>query len=414
MAREYLDRHVRRRVEDALADTRVVAVLGARQVGKSTLVNAIASGSYSADVLTLDDQATRAAAERDPTDFVAGLATPIVIDEVQRVPDLLLVIKQRVDRNRGPGQFLLTGSANLLTAPSIADALTGRIEYVRLGPFSQGELNGEREAFIPRLFAGDFPRLTGQEVGRRVYAPMIAAGGYPEAVARRPARRARFFEGYLDTILQRDLDSIARVGDPANVGRLLSAFGAISAGELNFDSLSRDLGLASNTLRSYADLLETLFLIRRLPSWSDNRLARVVKRPKVYVADTGLLAHLAVADERRIETDLDLGGSFFETFVAMELARQSEWQDDAVRLHHYRDKEQREVDVVMERRDGSVAAVEVKAAASLARGDARGLTYLRDRLGERFKAGALIYTGEATVPLGDRLAAVPLSGLWTA
>jgi uncharacterized protein len=410
MPRDYVERHIRPRVEEALADTRVVAVLGARQVGKSTLVEAIASD---AEVVTFDDQATRIAADGDPTGFVAALPTPAVIDEVQRVPDVLLAIKQRVDRDASPGQFLLTGSANILTAPGIADALTGRIEYLTLGPFSQGELRGAPEAFIPRLFEGELPRLAGQEIGRRAYAAAIAAGGYPEAIARRPARRARFFEGYLDTILQRDLRSIARVGDQANVGRLLTAFAATSAGEVNFEALSRDLGLANNTLRAYADLLETLFLIRRIPAWSENRLGRVVKRAKVHVADTGLLAHLVGADERRIESDLNLGGSFFETFAAMELARQSEWQDEPVRLHHYRDKEQREVDVVIERRDGSVIAVEVKAAASLGRRDARGLTYLRDKLGKRFKAGALLYTGEATVPLGDRLAAVPLSGLWT-
>lgn len=408
-----LERHIRARVEEALQDTRVVAVLGARQVGKSTLVKAIADEHLGARVMTFDDQVTRAAAQDDPTGFAMGLALPVVIDEVQRVPDVLLAIKQRVDQDPSPGQFLLTGSANILTAPRIADALTGRAEYLSLEPFSQGELRGRRETLIPELFDGAFPQLSGQGVGRQAYATAIATGGYPEAVRRRSQRRVRFFEGYLDTILQRDLANLARVGDQSNVRRLLQAIAAVSASELNLAALSRDLGVANNTLRSYVELLETLFLVRRLPPWSTNLLSRVIKSPKAYIADTGLLTYLIGADEARIEDDLRLGGSLFETFVVTELARQCEWQEQPTALHHFRDKDQREVDVVLERRDGAFVAVEVKAAASVKRGDLRGLTYLRETLGERFKAGMLVYTGAETVPFGDRLAAIPLRGIWS-
>lgn len=410
--RDAIERHVRDRVDAALGDTRVVVLLGARQVGKSTLVDQIARERGNFVLRTFDDQATREAAQQDPTGFIAGLATPAAIDQVQRVPDVLLAIKQRVDRDRAAGQFLLTGSANILTAPRIADALTGRAEYVRLHPFTQGELRGTRETFIATLFAGQFPQLSDRPIGRGAYAPIIAAGGYPEAIQRTPGRRVRFFESYLATIMERDLRSIAALSDGANARRLLQAIATVSASELNFQGLSRDLGLANNTLRSYADLLETLFLIKRIVPWSGNLFTRAIKAPKAYVADPGLLAYLVGANEQRIATDLPLGGSLFETFAASELLRQADAEDDPVQLHHYRDRDQREVDLIIERRDGSVIAIEVKAAASINARDTRGLSYLRDKLGTRFIAGALLYTGPNTLPAGDRIAAIPLSGLW--
>jgi uncharacterized protein len=327
-------------------------------------------------MLTLDDQATRDAATADPTGFVAGLATPVVIDEVQRVPDLLLAIKARVDRDQAPGQFLLTGSANILTAPRIADALTGRAEYLRLSPFSQGELRGRVESFVPLLFEGRWPQIFSHDVGPAAYAGTIVAGGYPAVLARADARRARFFDSYIDTVIQ------------------------------------RDLALSPNTVRAHAALLDTLFLTARVEAWSTNLLSRIVKTPKTYVADSGLLCHLVGADAERVVEDGAVAGMAFETFVAIELRRQIAWQENAPRQFHYRDRDGREVDVVLERRDGSVVGVEVKAAASASPADFHGLRHLRSKLGDRFKAGVLLYTGPNTVPFGDRLAAVPLSGLW--
>lgn len=407
-----VERHLRPRVLEALDDTRVVVVLGARQVGKSTLVQEVATRDRPATILTLDDQATRDAAAADPTGFVTGLRTPVVIDEVQRAPDLLLAIKVRVDRDPTPGQFLLTGSANILTAPRIADALTGRAEYLRLTPFSQGELRGMTESFVPRLFDGRWPQVTSPAIGRAAYAQIVAAGGYPGTVNRTDARRARFFDSYVDTVIQRDLSTIARIHDQANVRRLLSAIASTSAALMNFDSLARDLSLSPNTVRSHTALLDTLFLTTRVEAWSANLLSRVVTTPKVYITDSGLLCHLIGADADRLTDDGGIAGMAFETFAAVEIGRQIAWQDNAPRQFHYRDRDGREVDVVLERRDGSVVALEVKTAASASPSDFRGLRHLRDKLGERFKAGVLLYTGESTVPFEDRLAAVPLSGLW--
>jgi predicted AAA+ superfamily ATPase len=399
-------------VLEALDDTRVTVVLGARQVGKSTLVEQIATEDRPARMLTLDDQATREAAFADPTGFVTGLATPVVIDEVQRVPDLLLAIKTRVDRDQTPGQFLLTGSANILTAPRIADALTGRAEYLRLSPFSQGELHGSTESFIPLLFEGNWPQVTSRDIGRTGYAAMIAAGGYPTVQGRTDARRARFFDSYIDTIIQRDLSTIAQVHDQASIRNLLFAIGSTSASLMNFDALARKLGLSANTLRAHAALLDTLFLTMRVEAWSTNLLSRAVKAPKAYIADSGLLCHVIGANADRVSADGAVAGMTFETFAAMEIRRQIAWQENAPRQYHYRDRDGREVDIVLERRDGSVVAVEVKSAASASSRDFRGLRHLRDKLGDQFKAGILLYTGPSTVPFGDRLAAVPLCGLW--
>lgn len=406
-------RHAQGAVEDALADTRVVVLLGARQVGKSTLLEQISGAEGGRrEILTFDDQAVRAAAMEDPAGFVAGLETPIAIDEIQRVPELMTEIKLRVDRDPTPGQFAITGSANLLEMKKVKESLAGRAEYLRLHPFSQGELRGRRETFVADLKLGAFPTVRNAPVGRRAHAELIARGGYPESQGRPANRRARFFESYVEGIMEKDLSTLGDVADRAAVARLLRAIGATSAGELNVEGLSNSMGTPATTLRRHIELLETLFLIRRVPAWSNNLLSRTIKRPKVHVTDSGLLAYLVGADEHRIETDLDLGGMFFESFVAMEIYRQISWLDDRPELFHYRDRDQREVDIVLEHRDGSITAVEVKAAATVRKGDFRGLAHLRDKLGATFKAGALLYTGESTVSFGDRIAAVPLSGLW--
>lgn len=409
---EVIARALAPRVIEALEDTRVIVVLGARQVGKSTLVQQIARDRLGARVLTLDDAGTRDAAASDPTGFIADHDTPVVIDEVQRVPDLLLAIKAHVDRDLRPGQYLLTGSANILTAPTIADALTGRTEYLRLGPFTQSELSGAGSSFVTDILEGSWPRVQGQGVGRSAYAGIVAAGGYPDARERSGVRRARFFSSYLDTVIERDLGSIAQVHDHANVRQLMLAAAAVSASLLNIDGLARDLKLPASTVRAHLALLETLFLVVRLPAWSTNLLNRTIKTPKVFVADSGLLCYLNGADAERLVDDGNLAGAAFETFAVTELLRQAQWQLDVPRAFHFRDRDGREVDLVFERRNGAVAGVEIKAAASVTTNDFRGLKHLRDRLGDRFKLGVVLYTGEEPLPFGDRLAAVPISGLW--
>ncbi len=407
-----IERHIKPLIVEALSDTRAVCLLGARQVGKSTLVKEIASHEHPASYLTLDDEGTRRSALDDPTGFIAVISGPAVIDEIQRAPDLMLAIKVRLDTVNDRGQFLLTGSANVVTLPRIADALPGRVEYIRLWPFSQGELGGVRERFLDRLFAGEPPRVEGAEVGRQAYAERIGTGGFPDAQGRGVRGRSRFFASYVESILERGVGDVARVRDIADVSRLLSVVAARSATLMSARGMGAELGLSHKTVAAHTKILEDLFLVRRLRPWHTNLGSRQVKTPKLYVTDTGLLAHLVNANADRLARDAALAGPVFETFVAMELERQREWSECEPSLFHYRDGQQREVDIVLELRSGEVAGIEVKSTATVRPRDFAGLRYLRDRLGPRFKAGVVLYTGERTLPFGDRMTAVPLCGLW--
>ncbi len=413
MAKHLLPRHLRRDVVDALSDSRAVAVLGARQVGKSTLVAQIASDEHPARLISLDDEATATAARADPAGFIADVDGPVAIDEIQRAPELLLAIKRRLDADQTRGQFLLTGSANILSLPTVADALPGRIEYLALWPLSQGEMRDVREQFIDDLFAGRFPKIAGAPVGRRPLAPMLVAGGYPEAQNRSGRRRDRFFSSYIASIIGRDIDDIANIRSVENIERLLFVIAARSGGLTSFLGMGKDLDLNANTVRSHTKILEDLFLVRQLKPWHVNLGNRQIKSTKTYIVDSGMLAHLIGADERRIVEDGAVAGTMLESFVAMELLRQAEWSNRPVQLFHYRDKQQREVDVLIERHDGEVVGIEVKASATPTIEDFAGLSYLRDNLGPRFKAGVVLHAGADTLPFGDRLAAVPISGLWS-
>jgi predicted AAA+ superfamily ATPase len=409
-----IDRHMRDIVAEALRDSRGAAIVGARQVGKSTLARELARNELGATEFNLDDEATRQAAVSDPAGFVAALTGPAVIDEIQRAPGLMLALKERLDANPSRGQVLLTGSANLLALASIHDALPGRLVYLNLWPLSQGEIRGRREDFIDRLYAGEFPRVTAAERGRGAYAAQIVAGGYPEVFDRSPRARSRFFSSYVASILGRDLGTVARVHNPQAMSQLLRLLASRSAQITNFNAMAHELGLDQKTAKHYGDLLAQLYLAHELPPWHTNLGQRQIKSPKAYVPDTGLLAYLTGTNEERLTSDASgsVAGMFFETFVAMELVRQSEWAGEEVQLYHFRDKAQREADVLIERNNGEVIAVEVKAAASADERDFRGLRFLRDKLGSRFKGGAVLYAGDKTLPFGDRLAAVPIAGLW--
>jgi len=248
--------------------------------------------------------------------------------------------------------------------------------------------------------------------GRRALAATLVTGGYPEAQGRSARSRSRFFSSYLASIIGRDLDDIANVRNVENVERLLSVIAARSGGLTSFHGIGNDLELDAHTVRAHTKILEDLFLVRQLKPWYVNLGNRQIKSSKTYVVDSGLLAHLIGADERRIAEDGAIAGKMLESFVAMELLRQADWADRPVQLFHYRDKQQREVDVVLERNDGDIVGIEVKASATPTTGDFAGLAILRDKLGSRFKAGVVLHLGADTLPFGDRLAAVPVGGLW--
>ena len=399
---------------EALSDTRVVVVNGARQVGKSTLADLIVSGFPGAREFYLDDQAVRAAAEADPSAFVRhdGL---LMIDEVQRVPDLLLAIKREVDKDTRPGRFLLTGSARLLGLKDLPDALPGRAETIELWPLSQGEIDSAPDGFVDAVF-----RLGGQvsvepsQLTRRDYVLRALRGGYPEAVRRDPGRRrARFFDSYVTDLVSRDVQQVSDIERPAEMRRLLSVVAARMATLAVAESIASDVGMPRRTLSRYLDLLELVFVVKRIPAWSSNLTTRAISTPKLIVTDSGLGGRLIGMSDERAKDPTAPVGPLLENFAIGEVARQLTWAEEPVQLFHYRDRDQVEVDMVLEHADGTVIGIEVKSAESVRTDDFRGLSHLARRLGDRFRAGIVLYAGEQQLSFGDKLTALPMAALWT-
>lgn len=406
-------RHILPVLNEALADTPVVLVNGAWQTGKSTLVQSIAA-AQGRRYLTLDDRVALAAARSDPAGFVAGLQQPVIIDEVQRAPDLLLEIKAAVDRDRRPGRFLLTGSANVMLLPSVADSLAGRMQILSLLPLSSAELAGS--ASFNRadwLFDGELDALDVPPCERSGLTQTLLAGGFPEAVARSSAaRRAAWFDSYLQAILQRDVRDLARVEQMAEMPQLLELLATRSASLLNFAEVSRGLGLPQTTLKRYFTLLEMLFLIERLPAWDRNPGKRLVKAPKVFVRDSGLLAHLREFSAGGLSAAAGLPGALVETFVIGELRKHLAFSSRGLVLSHYRTHGGIEVDLVLESRSRSrLTGIEVKASASVDAGDFKGLRHLKESE-PGFQRGIVLYCGREIVPFAADLLAVPLSMWW--
>jgi len=411
-----LARNLAPMVLESLSDTPVVFLAGPRQVGKSTLAQALARHDFPADYVTLDDLATLSAARSDPTGFVAGLRGPTVLDEVQRAGDLLLAIKADVDRHRRPGRFLLTGSANVLALPRVADALVGRMAIHALMPFSQGELAGVRDDFITTAFADDAPSAPNAAMADRLdLAQRVVMGGFPDVQSRpRFDRRSEWFGAYLTTLLQRNVRDILAVSDVTQVSRLLTLVAARLGGTASVSDMARTLSIPHSTVSRHLGLLEALFLVHRLPAWSGNQSTRVAKAPKLHLVDSGLAAHLLGHSAESLVASPDRLGPLFETFVVGELIKQARWSRTRVQALHYRTYDGREVDVVLEATGGRCVGVEVKLSATISPRDLGGLRTLADDAGPKFHRGIILYTGNTVVPFAENLHAVPISALWTA
>ncbi|HZL69835.1 MAG TPA: ATP-binding protein [Candidatus Limnocylindrales bacterium] len=410
---------IRRNITDhllqALADTPVVLVNGARQTGKSTLVQSTELAEPGRQYLTFDDPSILAAAKRDPSGFVSGLNTPVILDEVQHVPEVFPVIKLALDRRREPGRFLLTGSANVLLLPKLSESLAGRMEVLTLWPFSQGEINGVQEGFIDTLFSKQPDWQAGKSSAPRraeLFAKILAGGYPPLATRRQAARRKAWFQSYLMTILQRDIRDLANISDLTAVPQLLSVIASRAGALLNFADLSRSLSLPQTTLKRYFALLETTFLVQLLRSWSVNTGQRAILTPKVYLNDTGLLAHLVGLTLERLELDPGMAGGVLENFVLMELRKQSAWSETQPEFFYWRTASGQEVDIVLEDSAGRIVGIEVKASATLHGGDLRGLETLAKATHKRWLRGVVLYTGSEIVPFTSTLHGVPVSLLW--
>ena len=405
-------RFIESRFAEALEDSPVVLIQGPRQCGKTTLARTVCA-SY--PYFSFDNDVVRAGAEADPMGFIADLPERVVLDEVQRVPGIFTALKLEVDRRRVPGRFVLTGSTNVLAVPAVEDSLAGRLETVRLHPLAQCELHLSRSrssGFIGALFRDGFTTTHAERLGAGL-AERIVSGGYPAALVRLPGRRrANWYRNYISAQVQRDVGDLARISGLDTLPRLL-ALAAVHTGQLfNVSRLAAPFQLSRPTIAEYVTLLERVYLLERLPPWYSNREKRLVKTPKLHLGDTGLACALLGVDVAALAADRTLTGQLLETFVYQELRRQATWHDAPVEFFHYRDKDQVEVDIVIELGSRLVGGVEVKAGATVTSSDFRGLRRLKDAAGARFAAGVVLYDGEVSVGFGEGLYAVPIRLLW--
>lgn len=409
-----IPRNVFARVEQALADTRIVVIQGARQVGKSTLSAQVLAERHGVSV-TLDDQESFDFAQADPTGFVAQAGERmLVIDELQRVPQLVIALKAAVDRDQRPGRFLVTGSANLLELSATHESLAGRAERIELYPFSQRELGADARSFVDTAFSGEDLRDHSSALARADYLGRARAGGYPEALRRTTSRRREdWYAAYLEQIVKRDAVDISALQRLVDLPRLLRLITARMGSTMVWSSLAADAGIPRRTLGPYAALLDTLYLTHTLPAWAVNLTSREVKQPKVFPVDSGLAAALLGIGDESLGPVSPLAGPLLECFVVGELRRQLGWARQRATLHHYRDSRGVEVDAVLEAPDGRAVGIEVKASATVNARDAAGLSILRDRLGDRFVAGYVLHTGPRAVAVGDRITALPMDALWS-
>jgi predicted AAA+ superfamily ATPase len=413
-----VDRRLGEVVRRRLDDEPVVVLQGPRAVGKSTLLQALAA-SRGREIIDLDDLATRDAARSDPALFVRGEA-PVLIDEFQHVPELLDAIKAELNRDAAPGRFVLTGSTRYATLPAAAQALTGRAHRMDVLPLSQGEIAEVREDFVEALVSDPLSLLeeSPPAVAREEYVSRVVVGGFPPVLRRaRPADRARWFDDYVDLVIERDVLELTRVRQRRQLPLLLRQLASQTAQVLNIARAAAAIGMDKSTAESYTKLLETVFLVHQLPAWGTTLGSRVGAAPKIHVVDSGLAARLLRLTERKLGAAtapaLTEFGHLLETFVVGEVSRQLDWLDAPVMRGHWRTHDGDEVDLLVEREDGKIAALEVKAASRVPARELRSLLKLRRKLGSQFLGGVVLYTG-ARAYTHDGMHIVPIGRLWRA
>ena len=421
-------RFIEPRLVEALEDSPAVLIQGPRQCGKTTLVQMVCAPEYlptratqigtnqnrGYSYLSFDDDVIRLAAEADPMGFIAELPERVVLDEVQRVPGLFTGLKLELDRGRVPGRFVLTGSTNVLAVPTVQESLAGRLETIQLHPMAQSELHDsdpDALGFIDALFTEGFPIRQTKRLGKDLM-DRIVAGGYPPALARpTERRRANWYRSFIEAQVQRDVGDLSRIRGLASLPRLLQLVATQTAQLFNTSRLSGPFELSRTTIGDYVALLERVYLVELLPPWYSNFGKRLIKTPKIHIGDTGLASSLLRMTENALRGHRTIMGALLETFVFQELRRQASWHDDPIEFFHYRDKDQVEVDIVMES-SGIVAGVEVKAASTVTNRDFRGLRKLEQACRGRFAGGVVLYDGETSVGFGGGMYAVPIRMLW--
>lgn len=398
-------------LQASLNDTPVVLLQGPRQCGKTTLARSVAEPT-GYGYLSFDDDNLVRAARADPLGFITDLPPKMVLDEVQRVPEIFTTLKLVVDRDRQPGRFLLTGSADVLLLPRLADSLAGRIEVIRLHPMAQVELRQQSASFLQRLFRAEFGVVGATRMGQAL-AELVVAGGFPAALTRLPSRRSAWYQSYVQTLVQRDVRDLARIAALDVMPRLLELAAGQTAHLFNVSELASPFGLSRPTVRDYLTLLERVFLVDLLPPWHVRQINRLIKTPKLHLGDTGVACALLHLDAKTLHANRALLGQLLETFVFQELRRQASGQAEPVKFYHFRNRDDHEVDIVLEQ-GTALVGVEVKASGTVRAEDFRGLRKLQEIAGDRFTCGVVLYDGELSLPFGPGLFALPIQTLWGA
>ena len=407
---KFLQRWQSDTIRNLVNERRILLLNGPRQCGKTTLSKHLDLGN--AEYRTLDDATLREAAEVDPHSFVKHDKDMLIIDEVQRVPSLLPAIKQTVDEDNRPGQFLLTGSANVQSLPNVRESLAGRVANIRLRPFSEGEIRGGKPRFLQNAFAGKFDYGWTAYDRDKVLASAFR-GGFPEVIDLDIRGRRRWHRDYVSALLERDLKDIAQVRRQDAMRQLVEILAAWSSKFMDISSIGANLSIQRPTLESYINALETLFIVERVPPWTKTDYERVGKHSKLFMTDSGLMTSILGWTEDKVNLNADRIGKLFETFVFAELSSQIDPSDGMYRLFHYRDREKREIDFLIEREDGALLGVEVKASTTAERGDFKHLKWFRDNIaGDRPFFGIVLYAGTFSGSMGERLATVPYGALW--
>jgi len=402
-----LKRHLEHAVALGLTDNPVVMLVGPRQSGKSTLVQELPDREY----FTLDDPALLALIQTNPGEWLDSLTGPVTIDEIQRAPELFLPLKLRVDRDRTPGRFLLTGSANVLALPKVADSLAGRMEVIDLLPLSQAEIEGASDNFVDWVFGAEPLHSASWEAEDII--SRVMKGGFPQPVlARTDERRRAWADSYVRTLLDRDIRDLAKIESARHFPQIFRLLAARNGSQLNNDRMSRELGMSASTLRRYLDLLAKLFLIQYVPAYSTNAGVRTVRAPKAYLVDPLLVGHTLNLSTTAVNEDPNLLGPMLEGFVANELARLSTASNRKPQLFHLRTVRNQEVDFVLETGDGKLVGIEVKSSRNVAPGDFTGLRFLEELAEDRFHRGIVLYRGNRVFTVSPKIAAVPMQALW--
>lgn len=408
------DRHIAPRVTKALKDSPVILINGARQTGKSTFCEQlIKTDIFKGQFVTLDDATILSAATRNPSSFLEGLDKHVVIDEIQRVPELLLGIKKLVDQDRKGRRFILTGSADVLALPKLADSLAGRMHIYNLWPLSQAEINAQKNNFIDHVFSEFLPSYR-SDLKWTDFVSLMIQGGYPGIMDYEEEETKRDWYGsYLISILQKDIRDLSNIEGLTEIPNLLELLSTRTGGLLNLSEISRLAQMANTTLKRYYALLQQVFLILEVPAWTLNLEGRLVKSPKLFLNDTGLLCYLRRETKDNLINNRTAAGSILENFVVMEITKQITWAATRAKMFHFRAQSGQEVDIVLEGDNKKIVGIEVKSSASVTEKEFKGLEFLKAHTKNKFHCGIVLYTGDQTVKFGDKLYALPISSLWS-